>query len=228
MTFTLMSGHRQAGMGEEVSHECRMALQVANAAAGVGFELGERGRHGVGHASLDDGVRLFLWIQLGRVGRQGGRGVVATMGGEKGLDLVRRVGGAAIPDDEQGMPEHVAKVAERPAGRRSFHTAAHVPRREAARRRHRDHTRDLPPLAHAAQHRGPALGSPGRRYPGPKRVTRFVHAGNRPPFAPSFFFNAGQSRRSQARTTTSSRSFACTAGRCGVKPWALSGRSRYR
>ena len=228
MTFTMVGRHRQTGMREEVPHECGVPLQVANAPAGVGLELGERGRHRVRHAPFDDGVGLFFGIELGRIGRQPGRGKIAGMRSEKGLDLARRMGRAAIPDDQQGTPKDAPKVPQRPTRGGPFDTAADMPRREAARGGHRDHAGDLPAFAQAAQQRGPAPQGPGRRYAGPKRVTRFVHAGNRPPFATSFFFSAGQSRVSHARTTASSRSFACTAGRWGVKPCALSGRSRYR
>ena len=228
LTFTIVHSHFHPGMHKEMTDSRGVPLQVADAATGVRLQGRHGIRAGVGHAPLDDGVGLLLRIQFGRIGRERCRGIVPRMRGQEILHDVGGVCRAPVPDHEQRSPEATAEVLQGAAGIGAFDRPVDVPRGQAAGRRHGDDARDFAPLAQAAQHRRVPARRPRRVQAGPKRVTRFVHAGNDAPLAPSFFFNAGQSRFSHARTTVSSRSRARGIGRCTVKPCAFSGRSRYR
>ena len=215
-------------MRKEMTDRRGVPLQVADAATGVRLQGWHGIGAGVGHAPLDDGVGLLLRIQFGRIGRERRRGIVPPMRGQERLHHVGRVCCAAVPDYQQRSPEVAAEVLQGAAGIGTFDRPVDVPRGQAAGCCHGDDARDFAPFAQAAQHRRVPARRPRRVQAGPKRVTRFVHAGNDAPLAPSFFFNAGQSRFSHARTTASSRSRARGMGRCTVNPCAFSGRSRYR
>ena len=69
-----------------------------------------------------------------------------------------------------------------------------------------------------------ADGRPRGADGGPKRVTRLVHEGHGTPVAASPLLIRGQSRRSQAAITASSRSLARRSGRWGLQSQARSAR----
>jgi len=173
-------------------------------------------------------VAQLLGIQVGRVRRQPFHLVVRGVGGQERTHLPGLVGREPIPDDEQGAPDPLTEVAQRDEDLLPVDSTPEVP--SAQRWRpiqggdQGDDAGHLAPLTDPFQDWGMADGRPRGADGGPKRVTRLVHEGHGTPVAASPLLIRGQSRRSQAAITASSRSLARRSGRWGLQSQARSAR----
>src|SRR5215212_5643641 len=131
-----------------------------------------------------------------------------------------------VPDDQRGCADLATEEAQDRDHCLTRDTGAEVAGIQPAIRRDSDYARHLASLAHPPQQRGQPAPCPGRARPDPEAVAGLVPEDEGPLLPARLFLRATQSRLGQTAMTSSSRSLARVAGRCTLKPCALSGRSR--
>src|SRR5262249_16003101 len=125
-------------------------------------------------------------------------------------------------DDDLRAPDLTTKMLQVRDGVLAVDRMIEVLLADSARRGQPNRCRDLAPLADATQHRRLSLGSPRRTGLELEREPGLVDEDAHGAPAVSLFLMRGQSRSSQARINSSSRSRARTVGTCTVQPKSLS------
>jgi hypothetical protein len=208
-------------MAKETEEKIGSASQSGKSPVGLlaDFRLGLRGR--VAHPLLDVPMTFLLGVQLRGIRGQPFHGDLGVLGQEC-LDRTGAVNLQPVPDEDQRPSDPTPEVFQMRDHVLAVDRMVEVLLVDLARHRQPNRGRDLTPLAHAFLDRGLSAGCPGRVGPQLIREPRLIDEDDHGAVAASFFLMRGQSRSSQARINSSSRSRARTAGTCGDQPKSLS------
>jgi hypothetical protein len=208
-------------MAKETEEEIGSPSQSGKSPVGLlaDFRLGLGGR--VSHPLLDVPMTFLLGVQLRGIRGQPSHGDLGVLGQEC-LDRAGAVNSQPVPDDDQRPSDPTVEVFQMRDHVLAVDRVVEALLIDSARHRQPDRGRDLTPLAHAFLDRGLSAGCPGRVDLKLIREPRLIDEDDHGVLAASLFLMPGQSRSSQARINSSSRSRARTAGTCADQPKALS------
>ena len=173
------------------------------------------------HPILDIPVTVFLGVQVRGIPRQPLHDDLGMLGQER-LDHLGTVGLQSIPDDDHRPTDLAPQMLQVRDRILAVDRVVEMLLVDVTRGRQADGRGDLASLADPPQHRRPPLGSPCLARLDLEREAGLVHEDDHGAPAASFFLMRGQSRSSQARINSSSRSAARTAGTWAVQPRSLS------
>jgi hypothetical protein len=208
-------------MAEEVEQEIRSATEPRESPVCLLADLRLGLGSGIAHLLLDIPMTLFLRVQFWGVRRQPLH-IDLRVVGQEVLDHSGAVGLQAVPNDDHRSRDLATEVFQVRNRILAVDRMVEMLLADTARRGQADRRGNLASLAHAPQYRRPPLGSPRRVGADLEREPRFIDENDNCALAASFFLMRGQSRSSQARINSSSRSRARTAGTCVVQPKSLS------
>lgn len=208
-------------MVEEAEQEIGPSSQSRESAIGWLADLLIGLGRGVPHPLLDVPMTTFLRVQLRGIRRQPLYVDLGVLRQER-LDRRRTMRLQSIPDDDHratDLPAEVLQVNDRVL---AVDRVVKVLLVDPSGQRQSDRRGDLAPLAHAPQDGRLPLGCPRRTGPELVREPRLIDEDDHGALVASLFLMRGQSRSSQARISSSSRSRARTAGLWAVQPKSLS------
>jgi hypothetical protein len=208
-------------MAKETEQEIGPASQPSKSSVGLladlSFGLGGR----VAHSLFDIAVTFLLGVQLRGIRGQPFHGDLGMLG-QEGFDRVGTVDLHTVPDDDHRPGDPTPEVFQVRDAVLAVDRMVEMLLIDLARCRQPDRRRDLTSLAHALLHGGLSTGCPGRVGPQLIREPRLINENDHGAPAASLFLMRGQSRSSQARINSSSRSRARIAGTCVDQPSSLS------
>lgn len=207
-------------MVEEAEQEVGPAAKPRESTISVRADLHFGLGCGIAHPLLDIPMTLLLRVQLRGI-RWQPLDVDLGVIGQECLDHSGAMGLQSVPDDNHRPRDLVSEVFQMRDRIVAVDRMVEMLCADTARGGQSDRRGDLAPLTHAPQYRRLPLGGPCRVGPDLERKPCLVDEDDHGALAASFFLMRGQSRSSQARINSSSRSRARTAGTCAVQPKSL-------
>lgn len=194
-------------------------------------------RHGRGrcveHGLLHHAIAALLWVEVWGVRGEPLDAHVLRVSLQPCGDGLGTVRPKAVPDDDERASDASMEVPQCGDDVLVVDSADEVARKNPGvfpppRGRQQHDAGNLTVFAQTLEDSDLSHRRPGGAQAGPKRVTRLIQKGNRPPASSSPFLMRGQSLRTQASMSASFRSRAWERGRCAENPSRCRGLDKER